>query len=186
MDARVVRRTVRPVQVQSVSRAATAAVRNITHHQRGTPMNYRETKSTTRTAPHKTVNVTQAHLDHAERNNSRTCAIAIALAEAGALRPIIHRGKVSFTMNGERFTYWVPPHMAQYILDFDKHGPAGVQPKSLRLRDGQVHKCYRSGGPDRTAQAKKKKAPDGRSRNRVPRTIATARRLDGFVVMEKK
>lgn len=143
-----------------------------------------------RIAPHKTVRITQKHIDEGVRRNSRTCAISSALAEAGALRPQIHRGRISFTINNERFTYVCPPTMASFITDWDngrkgkEHGPA-VRPQTFRLREGRVRKSQRTGGPDRTQKARHQ--PGGRAARRGytgPRAVAvTSTRLDGFAMI---
>lgn len=146
---------------------------------------YMQERESARPAPHKTIAVKAGHIAHADRNKSRTCAIAAALSDAGAVRPIVHRGKVSFTINGERFSYLVPPTMALFITMFDKHGAAGVRPTTMRLRDGIVRKAVRTGGlVDRTQHTRHQ--PGGRAARpgyKGKRTVVlTNTRLDGFAV----
>jgi len=136
-------------------------------------------------APRKTIHVTQEQIDNAVRCNARTCAIAVALAAMGALRPFIHRGKVAFTLNGERFSYNVPPEMSAFIHDYDRHGRAGVTPRTFELREGLKWQAVRTGGDDRTQRARH--APGGRASRagyRGPRQcVVTNQRLDGFAVV---
>lgn len=149
------------------------------------PQTYRATKAAKRPAPYRAVRITQAHIDTAERKNSRLCALAQALGDVGALRPIIHRGRISFTINGERFSYVAPPTVAQFIRDYDEEGPGSVRPGTVRLREGVVTKCYRSGGTDRNKGAKRRRK-DGRATNRPLPMLSTSTRVDGFVVPTRK
>lgn len=138
-----------------------------------------------RIAPERRVLITLEHILSAERNNSRTCAIATALAAEGSLRPRVDMRCIAFTVNGERFQYMTPALAQKALLDFD----AGkkIQPFILRLKDGIVKIAKRMGGPDRTQHARHAKG--GRAARKGytgPRAVWSKTRVNGFQMLTSK
>lgn len=138
-------------------------------------------KSGKRTAPWLHVSIKQEHIDAAIPCKARTCAVAVALAEKGALRPNVDARQASFTMNGERFRYIMPVALSAFIREFDKN-PKSVRPVSAFLKYGTAEVAKRTGGPDRTQKARH--ALGGRQARHGycgPRTVLKKLRSDGFI-----
>lgn len=141
-----------------------------------------------RVAPARGLTLTQRHINEAIPNNSRECAAVYSLNDAGATHAIVHRGRVSFTKGGERFSYEVPPGLQQWLLDFDAD-KTKVKPRTFRLQVGVAWKAGRTGSsPDKTEHTRHQKG--GRAARKGfkgKRTfILTKTRVNGFPVIAQR
>lgn len=136
-----------------------------------------------RYAPAKRFSVKQVNIDTGKPRCTTACAVAQAIAETGATRALVHRGKVSFTIGGWRYHFDVTPPLAAYIKQYD--GPNGklvTKPATFTLRNGFAMPAGRQGTPDKTEHARHnrpaRKGFTGRRKGLVP----TKDRLDGMIV----
>lgn len=83
--------------------------------------------------PRQFIKVTQADLDAATRSDSRTCAVATAIARTlpDAQRITVDMLFVKLTEAGERYVFATPPVVQSYIIDFD--AGESISPFNFRL-----------------------------------------------------
>ena len=107
------------------------------------------------------VEVSQADIDQAMRNNSSRCVVATAIARAvpRATQILVDFHSIRFTDGTRRYTYLTPPKVAEYVVAFDAGDT--LHPFSFQLR-----------GEQRLVQRRRVRTPEAKRATHAKRQVA--------------
>ena len=109
------------------------------------------------------IDVTQADIDRATRNNSGRCVVATSIARSieGARKVSIDLQTIRFSVGDERYIYLTPPAASGYVVAFDAGDT--LHPFAFRLSESH-----------RVIARNDKTTPAARERNRTRTQVRRA------------
>lgn len=75
-----------------------------------------------------TISVTQEHIEKGTRAKCLSCPIALAMRDAGIVRPVAGLLGLSGRVDGKTVSAPVPDEADRFMVRFDELGPSGVSP----------------------------------------------------------